>query len=491
MTLPAFGQPIARMNPITLDDLDGVVIAAPAAGDILVYDGIDTWRNRAMTGDIAITAAGLTAIQAGVIVDADINAAADIQVSKFLAGAARQVLQTDALGTGVEWTDNVDLPGTLDVTGLGTFDAGVIIVAGNLDMNGVGEIVNIGAAGNDFGAAQLDLVAGYIIQGAGNLSILAAAGDDVLIGGLTNGTILFVDDGNTPGTIGIGGGANANVMVFLQGDFGAILNNRGGMEVTTTAHRVANDADTLRGVTSTPTIGASNTANWTATVGIRAFFAVPVMAGGSGTITGSAAYLVGNASVAGVTLTNQYGIYFEDLTSATTLNTEIAGANDVRIAANGVILLTVDGGDAAVKITVPDTVAGTGLMVTVNDGSHQEIMRDSSSIALKDDWIDITLEEARRVLDVRAGHYSMGGIRDAGFFVEDFAQVGITDILAYTKGVPSAFKTFGRGITAYLQPVVKDHEERLGAVEVAEDILRRENTDLRTEVTRLRTLVEA
>jgi len=33
------------------------------------------------------------------------------------------LLQTDAAGTGVEWASNIDVPGTLDVTGIGTFDA--------------------------------------------------------------------------------------------------------------------------------------------------------------------------------------------------------------------------------------------------------------------------------------------------------------------------------------------------------------------------------
>ena len=50
----------------------------------------------------------------------------EIPVSKLADGAARQLLQTDAAGTGVEWTDNVDIPGTLDVTGTTTFDGAVI-----------------------------------------------------------------------------------------------------------------------------------------------------------------------------------------------------------------------------------------------------------------------------------------------------------------------------------------------------------------------------
>lgn len=66
----------------------------------------------------------------GSIADADISANAEIAVSKLADGAARQLLQTDAAGTGVEWTSNIDIPGTLDVTGTATFDGTVNISDG-------------------------------------------------------------------------------------------------------------------------------------------------------------------------------------------------------------------------------------------------------------------------------------------------------------------------------------------------------------------------
>ncbi len=204
MTLPAFGQNIARID-ISFDDLLDVEIVAPAAGDILIFDG-DSWDNQPVTGAITITAGGVTSISAGVIVDADISATAEIQVSKLADGAARQVLQTDALGTGVEWTDNVDLPGTLDVTGITTLDAavvvataagvdytpgadadvdvitinvtgtpifkwdeagdrfssnfGIILTGGNLDLDSNGTILNIGTAGFNITGSGLVDVAG-------------------------------------------------------------------------------------------------------------------------------------------------------------------------------------------------------------------------------------------------------------------------------------------------------------------------------------------
>ena len=64
-----------------------------------------------------------TMLSDGTITDVDISGTAGIAVSKLADGAARQLLQTDAAGTGVEWSSNIDVPGTLDVTGVATFDA--------------------------------------------------------------------------------------------------------------------------------------------------------------------------------------------------------------------------------------------------------------------------------------------------------------------------------------------------------------------------------
>ena len=76
-----------------------------------------------------------TMIADGAIVNADINASAEIAVSKLANGTARQLLQTDSGGSGVEFTSNVDIPGTLDVTNGATFDSN-IVATGLISANG-------------------------------------------------------------------------------------------------------------------------------------------------------------------------------------------------------------------------------------------------------------------------------------------------------------------------------------------------------------------
>ena len=98
-------------------------LAPLTSAHILVGNSSNVAASVAVTGDVTISNAGVTAIAAGSIVDADISATAEIAVNKLADGTARQLLQTDAAGTGVEWTSNVDIPGTLDVAGVATFDA--------------------------------------------------------------------------------------------------------------------------------------------------------------------------------------------------------------------------------------------------------------------------------------------------------------------------------------------------------------------------------
>ena len=115
----------------------------------------------------------------GSLVNANIAANAEIAVSKLANGTARQVLQTASNGTDVEFTSNVDLPGTLDVTGATTFDSTVTAgtftgaLAGNATTSTTLQTArNIGGVSFD-GSADINL-AGVNTAGNQNTSGNAA-----------------------------------------------------------------------------------------------------------------------------------------------------------------------------------------------------------------------------------------------------------------------------------------------------------------------------
>jgi hypothetical protein len=90
--LASIAQLTATGGAVVVSTLDSELDAAP---DVVTIGGLNRWRQEL----------GLT------------SAAAP--------GTARQIYQTNAAGTAAEWTSDVDIPGTLDVTGLATFDGKV------------------------------------------------------------------------------------------------------------------------------------------------------------------------------------------------------------------------------------------------------------------------------------------------------------------------------------------------------------------------------
>lgn len=91
----------------------GDLTIAPSGGDTSITG------NLSVGGNAVVTVGDTGTVTSTMLAD-------EIAVSKLADGTARQLLQTDAAGTGVEWTDNVDVPGTLDVTGVATFDNDVV-----------------------------------------------------------------------------------------------------------------------------------------------------------------------------------------------------------------------------------------------------------------------------------------------------------------------------------------------------------------------------
>jgi hypothetical protein len=256
-----------------------LAVVDPTADRTITFP--DTTGTVVTTGDTGTVTSAM--IANSTIVDADISASAEIAVSKLADGAARQLLQTDAAGTGVEWTTNVDVPGTLDVTGTTTLDSTLSI---------------------PLGSAASPTV---FFTGDSNTGIYSPGADQVAIS--TNGTgRLFVD---ASGNVGIGasavsnrkltidGGASyaiqrftASVTEFCKIEFGDSSSVAAGQLVYDNANNsfsiVTNDTERLR-ITSAGLVGVGTSApaytlvakGGVATTGIVASIINPVSGGNS------------------------------------------------------------------------------------------------------------------------------------------------------------------------------------------------------------------
>jgi hypothetical protein len=168
------------------------------------------------TGDTGTVTS--TMLLDGTIVDADISATAEISVSKLVDGVARQLLQTDAAGTGVEWASNIDIPGTLDVTSAATFDS-TVAVTGALTKSG-SNVVTVGDTGTVTSTMLLD---GTIVNADINASAAIAYSK---LAALTSANII------------VGSSANIATSTAVTGD--VTIDNTG---VTSIASGVIVNAD--------------------------------------------------------------------------------------------------------------------------------------------------------------------------------------------------------------------------------------------------------
>ena len=161
-------------NIVMQEGDDEVTITAPTLSANRTLTIPDTTGTIVTTGDQNTVT---TTMVDGSLVNDNIAANAEIAVSKLADGTARQLLQTSADGNDVEWTSNVDIPGTLDVTGNATFDNPITVsqtstFTGNITANG-----NIDLAGDiDVdGTSNLDAVD---VDGEVNLALNTTAAND-------------------------------------------------------------------------------------------------------------------------------------------------------------------------------------------------------------------------------------------------------------------------------------------------------------------------
>jgi hypothetical protein len=161
-------------------------LTPPAAADELVVVDVSATSTKKttvgevvgiITGDVEVASNGTATIS-------------ELPVSKLQDGAARQLLQTDAAGAGVEWASNIDIPGTLDVTGAAVFDSSVSVtgtITGSLTGAASLNILKVG----DVMTGALGIIAGsqtspsLYVSGDANTGVYSPGTDQIAIS--TNG----------------------------------------------------------------------------------------------------------------------------------------------------------------------------------------------------------------------------------------------------------------------------------------------------------------
>ncbi len=112
----------------TADDYETTItVTDPTADRTITFP--DVSGTVVTTGDTGSVTS--TMIADGTIANADISASAEIAVSKLANGTANQLLQTASNGSDVEFTSNVDIPGTLSANGAVLFSS-TLAVVGNI-----------------------------------------------------------------------------------------------------------------------------------------------------------------------------------------------------------------------------------------------------------------------------------------------------------------------------------------------------------------------
>jgi hypothetical protein len=159
---------IANANVSASAAIDFSKLATLASGNILVGSAGNVATSVAVTGDVVISNAGVTAISSGVILNADINASAAIDFSKLATLTAGNVVlgNVSNVPTSTALTGDV----TVNSSGVTAIASGVIV---NADVNA--------SAAIDF-SKLATLSSGNILVGsAGNVATSTAVTGDVTI----------------------------------------------------------------------------------------------------------------------------------------------------------------------------------------------------------------------------------------------------------------------------------------------------------------------
>lgn len=367
------GFVLAREDMSNVSDIAHSKLATMTSGQLLIGNVSNIPTSTTVSGDVVINGAGVTAISTGVIVDSDINSDAEIAVSKLADGAARQLLQTDAGGTGVEWTSNVDVPGTLDVTSTATFDS---ISQHPLGSATDPTITFTGDNNTGLYSSGADEVA--ITTGGSRRVMISSSGISVTgdmtgtstLGLYSTTTGAVTLDSGTTGDINIGTGANAKTITVGNSSVA------GSVQVNSNTTFASGRTVTLSGVTSgtialrASSIAGTNTITFPANTGTVSLTNDKLSSFASTTSAELAGVISDETGTGALVFANTPTLVTPVLGSATGTSLSLTGGSfTTRPAAtqDGVIISGRAGGTGTYDVTITPTTLTDDRTLTLPD----------------------------------------------------------------------------------------------------------------------------
>jgi len=349
------------------------------------------------------------------IVNADISASAAVAVSKLANGTARQLLQTNAGGTSAEWTSNVDIPGTLDVTGAAVFDStlsvtgaataprfipsgstvptnGMYLAAANnlsFAVNSTKRLL-IDANGKSFFETKTGLNGGGLVIRSGSSSAYSAMEftfGDIGLGNYCSIEALTGDLSTSNVLLNIKG---AGIRFNASGSYDVEINTSGDLSVvgSTTAGSFIASGSTVPTngmyLPSANTLGlaANSTERLTIDSNGKTILKTKSSIGGGGFIvaqenaTNNPALYFGHVSS---TTTNTIVSYYNNYTSYTALNFaatsykfDVASGEVLRFTDGSEVLIGYTSDNGAYKLQVNSQIFATSSTIATSDGRYKE-----------------------------------------------------------------------------------------------------------------------
>lgn len=362
-------------------------LANITAGSVLMGNATNVPTATAISGDVTITSAGVTAIASNTIVNADINTGAAIALSKLASGSSAQVVVANATGVPTYTTISGDV--TISNTGVATIAANSVVLGTDTTGDYVSSLVagtGITIANNSGESATPTISIGQAVGTSSNVQFndLIVSGNLTVNGTTTtiNSTTISVDDINielgsvaTPTDVtAAGGGITLKGATDKTITWGATNGWTSSEDINIALGKIYRingtsvlSATTLgSGVTgsSLTSVGTIGTGVWQGTV-IGSTYGGTGVNNGSNTIT-----LSGNLTTSGafpLTLTTTASTNVTLPTSGTLVNTSVATLSS--LASIGTITTGTWNGSV-----ISSTYGGTGVnnggrTITVNTGN--------------------------------------------------------------------------------------------------------------------------